>query len=272
VQHTFETPDHTAVHIEIGSGDVHVQADQHDRAVIEVTGEHADEVTVEQRGDRIVVVAPANRVGFGRHRKIDVHASVPRGTDLSTQLGSADLDVTGVLGDASLKAGSGDIQVQAVDGEARIETGSGDIVLGLVAGNLRVKSGSGDLSVRELGGATSISTGSGDVEVDRAAGDVLVKTGSGDLRVRQPSGDVALSTASGELTVDHMGAGKLAAKNVSGDIRVGVPAGLPVWTDISTVTGSVRSTLEGAGEPAEGQDYLQLHAKSVSGDISLEQR
>ena len=55
-------------------------------------------------------------------------------------------------------------------------------------------------------------------------------------------------------------------------MRVGVPAGLPVWTDVSTVTGSVSSDLEGAGQPADGEPFLALRARTVSGDIYLEQR
>ena len=66
--------------------------------------------------------------------------------------------------------------------------------------------------------------------------------------------------------------GQLQAKNVSGDIRVGIPAGVPVWTDVSSVTGEVTSTLEAAGRPDEGQDYVELRAKTVSGDVHLEQR
>ena len=52
------------------------------------------------------------------------------------------------------------------------------------------------------------------------------------------------------------------AKNASGDVRVGIPAGVPVWTDVSSVTGQVHSDLQGAGEPAEGQDYIELRAKT----------
>jgi DUF4097 and DUF4098 domain-containing protein YvlB len=65
--------------------------------------------------------------------------------------------------------------------------------------------------------------------------------------------------------------GRLTAKNVSGDVRVGIPAGIPVWTDISSVTGSVRSDLDGAGEPSDGQDYIELRARTVSGDVYLRQ-
>jgi hypothetical protein len=273
VLHTFDTPGPTSLYVEIGAGDVAIRADQESGTTVEVTGDDADQVTVEQRGDRIVVIAPQQRAGFfSRSGKLDVRITCPHDSELATQLGSADLVVTGVIGKAVLKAGSGDTDVEAAKGDVRVETGSGDIQLGLVAGDLRVKTGSGDLSVREVGGGASVSTGSGDVEIDQARGDVQVKTGSGDLHVRRPAADVVLSTASGDLTVDLMGAGQLAAKNVSGDIRVGVTSGLPVWTDISTLTGSVSSTLAGAGQPGEGDPYLELHAKTVSGDIYLEQR
>jgi DUF4097 and DUF4098 domain-containing protein YvlB len=272
VHHTFETTGPTSLFVEIGSGDVAVRADQESGVHVEVLGDHADDVTVEQRGDRVVVIAPQRAAFFGRGGDLDVRITCPHDSDLATQLGSADLVVTGVLGGASLKAGSGDVDLEAANRDTRIETGSGDIQLGLVAGDLRVKAGSGDVTVRELGGSATISTGSGDVQIEHASGDVQAKTGSGDLHVRRPEGDVLLSTASGDLTVDVMGAGQLAAKNVSGDIRVGVAGGLPVWTDVTTLTGTVSSTLAGAGQPAEGDPYLELHAKTVSGDIYLEQR
>jgi DUF4097 and DUF4098 domain-containing protein YvlB len=90
--------------------------------------------------------------------------------------------------------------------------------------------------------------------------------------VRQAGDEVTLSTASGELIVDDIRRGRLVAKNVSGDIRVGVPAGVPVWTDITSMTGAIRSNLGGAGEPSVGQDYVELRAKTVSGDIYLDER
>jgi len=273
MEQTFETPGRTSLYVEIGSGDVMVRTHAETHVVVRVEGDGAEETTVEQRGDRIVVIGPQRRTGFfGGTRGLDVQVTMPHDSDLATKLGSADLVVTGAIGSASLKSGSGDVQIETANDEVQVESGSGDVTLGVVAGDLRVKSGSGDVTLQELGGAGSISTGSGDVELTHASGDVQMKTGSGSLRVRQPEGDVALSTASGDLTVDLMSAGQLAAKNVSGDIRVGVPDGLPVWTDISTLSGSVRSNLQGAGQPAEGEPYLELRAKTVSGDIYLDQR
>ena len=45
--------------------------------------------------------------------------------------------------------------------------------------------------------------------------------------------------------------------------------GTPIWTDLTTLTGAVRSSLLSAGEPAEGQAHLELRVASVSGDIEI---
>jgi hypothetical protein len=42
-----------------------------------------------------------------------------------------------------------------------------------------------------------------------------------------------------------------------------------VWTDISSLTGRIHSTLSGAGQPAEGQDHVEVRATTVSGNVSL---
>ena len=44
-----------------------------------------------------------------------------------------------------------------------------------------------------------------------------------------------------------------------------------MWTDLTTVSGTIHSNLEGAGQPEDGADYVELRAKTVSGDIILKQ-
>ncbi len=273
---TFTTPDPVSLFVELRSGDLTVVTAETDETVVEVTVPHGDDddVSVEQRGDDISVVARHGGRGglFGASRdQAHVRVTMPHDSRLLTKLGSADVRVEGRLGEATLKSGSGDISLDELGAKAFVETGSGDLEIGSTAGPLQVKCGSGQVTVERLGGPAQISTGSGDVLVGTALEAISVKSGSGDLRVREASGDVALNTASGDLLVDRMLGGALSAKNASGDIVVGVPAGIPVWTDVSTVTGSVRSSLVGAGAPAEGQEYVELRAKTVSGDISLEQ-
>jgi len=272
MQKTFSTPNPVSLYVEVGSGGVTLHTDETDQTSVDVNGRNADAVIVEQRGDEIVVIARQGRGGFfGSSGDLDVHVSLPHFSKVTTKLGSADLRAMGRLGQSMIRSGSGDVEIEDVDGDLVVESGSGDLGVDRITGDLRVKSGSGDVTVQRVAGDASIATGSGDVELETAGGAVEVKSGSGDLRVREAQQDVALSTASGDLVVDRMSRGQLAAKNVSGDITVGIPAGIPVWTDITSMTGSVRSDLEGAGEPDEGEDYVELRARTVSGDVYLEQ-
>ena len=239
MQKTFDTPAPIDLYVELGSGDLDLRCDEVAQTTVDILGRNAEDVVVEQRGEQIVVLAPSKKMGFmvglGSSDQLRVSVSLPHGSRLTTKLGSADVTASGRLGDTRVRTGSGAVRLDEVDGDAQLETGSGDVEIAAVHGELRIKSGSGDLRVREAGE------------------------------------DVALSTASGDLVVDTMRRGQLAAKNVSGDIQVGIPAGVPVWTDISSVTGSVHSNLQGAGQPAEGQDYVELRAKTVSGDVLLQQ-
>ena len=272
MQKSFQTPGPVSLYVEVGSGGVTVHTDQVSETVVDVNGRNADAVIVEQRGDEIVVIARQQGASFlGRGHELDVHVSAPFDSRLTTKLGSADVRVLGRIGDSLLRSGSGDVNVEDASGSLSVETGSGDIGADDVTGDLRVKSGSGDVSVDHVGGSATISTGSGDVRIQTSSGALQVKSGSGDLTVDEAHHDVLLSTASGDLVVGEVRRGQLTAKNVSGDVRVGIPAGIPVWTDVTTMTGSVRSNLQGAGEPAEGQDYIELRAKTVSGDIVLEE-
>lgn len=273
MQHTFHTPEATSLYVELGSGDLDVRAEDVTETTVDVEGHNAEDVTVEQREDQIVVLAP-RRGGtfFGGGRDLRIRVSMPTSSRFATKVGSADVHASGRLGETMVKSGSGDVSVADVDGSALLESGSGDLSVGTVTGELRVKSGSGDVEVDRVDGQASISTGSGDVEVGVAGDVVQIKSGSGDGRIRDARASVSVGTASGDLVIDTMHRGELRANNVSGDIRVGIPAGVPVWTDISSMTGTVHSDLDGAGEPADGQDYIEMRAKTISGDIYLEQR
>ena len=272
MQKSFETPTPPSLYVELGAGSLSIRAEETSRTTVRVEGKAADEVTVEQRGEQIVVLAPHKRSAFfGSGTELDVQVTLPRDSVLATKLGSAGVVTVGRLGETKVKSGSGDVRLDELGADALVETGSGDIDIASCTGELRIKTGSGDVDVARLTGAASIATGSGDVELGSTGEAVQVKSGSGDLRVKDAGTDIALSSASGDLYVGVIRRGSVLAKNVSGDIRVGVPGQIPVWTDISAVTGTVSSTLEGAGEPTDGQDFIEVRAKTVSGDIHLEQ-
>lgn len=271
MQKTFETPDTVALYVELGAGTLAVEATDTTRTQVDITGPRAEEFTIEQSGRNLAVIGPKGRffgIGSDDHT---VRVVVPDGSDLATKTGSADTETTGTLGVVKLKTGSGDVEMERADGPVVIDSGSGDIRCHDVRAEVRIKSGSGDVDLGDVRGTTGISTGSGDVVIGVAHERTVIKTGSGDLELKRSESDVSLTTASGDLVVGHAPRGRITAKNVSGDVLVGIPAGTPVWTDINTVSGSVDSNLESAGKPAEGQDHIELRATTVSGDVRLVQ-
>lgn len=267
---TFNTTEHLTVFVELGAGHLRVHGAEVTEAVVEIHGSRAEEFGVELKGTGLAVVAPRGRF-FGIGESHDVRITVPIGTDLVTKTGSADTETTGVLGTLRLKAGSGDIAIDQAAGLAAIDSGSGEIRARELGAEVRIKSGSGDVELGVVRGTTAISTGSGDVSIDHSFAATTLKTGSGDLELKRSEANLTLFSASGDVTLGHVPQGKITAKNMSGDVRVGIPSGTPVWTDVNSVSGSVSSNLVSSGKPAAGQPYVELRATTVSGDVILQQ-
>ena len=269
-EHHFETHHPVGLLVEIGKGSVKVQATDTTESHVEVSGRDADQVRVDQAGDQISVVAPKMRTGFlSGDSRLDVTITIPTDSDVVLRTGSADITVDGTVGTSQVRSGSGDVQVEAFGRPSVVETGSGDIRIDDARAELRIKSGSGNVNIGAAGAAVAVSTGSGDVEIGTSSGPTVVKTGSGDLKVVDALSDVSLTTGSGDLVVRSAQRGRITAKGASGDIRLGIPAGVPVWTDISTVSGAIHSNLTGAGQPQAGADHVEVRAKTVSGDVVL---
>jgi DUF4097 and DUF4098 domain-containing protein YvlB len=270
-EYRFDTASPVNLVVQISKGNVHVQCTDTSESTVLVEGKYADDVVVEQHGDAITVSEPGRGRIFGDNA-LRVDIVLPERSNPAIRTGSADIQVEGRAGDAQLRSGSGDLTAEIVEGHLLVETGSGQVRLDDVRGDVRVKSGSGDVEIGEAGGTAVVSTGSGDVQIDTARGTTVVKTGSGDLLVGTAHDDTSFSTGSGDATVDRVERGRLTVKGASGDVSIGVPAGVPVWTDITTVTGQIQSSLQGAGQPQEGQDHVEVRAKTVSGDVVLTEK
>src|SRR5690349_4553277 len=239
-EYRFDTHSPVNLLVEISKGNVNVQCLHTTESTVRLEGKHADDVVVDFRGDTITISEPGRGRIFGDNA-LRVEVVVPEGSNPAVRTGSADIQVEGRAGHAQLRSGSGDCTVDAVEGHLLVETGSGEIRVDDVRGNLKVKSGSGDVEVGEAGGTCSVSTGSGDVSIENAYGTTVVKTGSGDLSVSAAHGDTSFSTGSGDVSIDLVERGRLAVKGASGDVSIGVRSGVPVWTDITTVSGTIRS-------------------------------
>ncbi|MBA3782129.1 MAG: DUF4097 family beta strand repeat protein [Nocardioides sp.] len=271
--HTFTTETPVDLYVEISKGNVAIRTADTTETTVIIDGQYADDVVVSHEGRAVRVIGPKSRTGFlgGTDHSLDVEITVPHQSRANVKTGSADITCHGELAACQFRTGSGDIQVDDLAGPGVIETGSGDVRIATASAELRIKSGSGDIQVDHAEAIAAISTGSGDVSIGTTGAPVAVKSGSGDVTVTEADADVALSTGSGDLVVSTARRGKFTIKGASGDVRLGIPAGTPVWTDINTLSGRIDSNLEGTGEPADGQDHVEVRAKTASGNIVLRQ-
>lgn len=184
----------------------------------------------------------------GAVASVDIEAHVPPGADVELNLHSGDATITGDTDALDVRSRSGDIQAERAR-VVQLESGSGDIALGSV----------------DEGGA--IATASGDVRVARVAGPTQLRTGSGDLQLGDVSADLTFGSGSGDVNIELLRSGTVTGKTGSGDVRVVVAPGVPVWQDLVTGTGDVNARIESAGEPAPGQEFITLRLQTGSGDI-----
>jgi hypothetical protein len=185
-------------------------------------------VRVDFEKGRLSVVVP-ERLRLRGGGALDLEVRVPTGSACALVTASADGRCTGELASLTSRSASGDLSVDVISGPAVVRTASGDV------------------RVRETAGLLRVHSASGDVAVDHVGGDADVQTASGDVRIG------AIGAGRGEITT------------VSGDIWVGVPAGIGVYLDLSAVSGDVRSELEPSG--ADGDAELTLACRSVTGDV-----
>ena len=272
MQKVFATPTPVSLTIEIGAGSVSVQATRTTETVVRVDGPRADDVVVEQRGDEIVVLGRDADRGWGflgGRAPLDVVVSAPAGSNLLAQTASARLTTDGRIGAARIRSASGEIRVEEIGRDGIVESGSGTIEVRTAVGDLRLKAGSGDIAIGRAGSGLEAVLGSGSIEVESVGGRVSLRSGSGDIRVREAASDLEAMTASGDIAIEQVRGGAIKATTASGDVRVGVGAEIPVWTDIRTISGEIRSDLRGAGQPQPGQGHVEIHVSTVSGDVTL---
>ena len=249
---TFDTPEPIELVVEIQSGDITLTAAPTRETTVAVGGAGADAVRVEQDGRTVSVLGPRPDGLFRRTPSVTVAVTAPERSRLRLRTGSADATAEGRFGGVDAKSGSGDLSFDVVSEPSILVTGSGDLRVERADAPLETVSGSGDVVIGTAAEGLRVKMGSGDVVVGSARGGVSASTGSGDIRIR--------SLAAGEARL----------RTGTGDAWVGVPGGLPVWTDI-LAHGGVTSALEARGEPAEGEPFVAIRAQVGTGSVHLEQ-
>jgi Putative adhesin len=190
------------------------------------------------------------KTGFLRNYSgVEVTVKAPAGSRCTVRAASAEVACVGDLAELHAKTASGDITAASVSGPLEVTTASGDVWLENAAAGARVK------------------TASGDIRLGSAGGEVWADTASGDVRVGAATTSVRAHTASGTVRIGSMAAGTADVKTVSGNATVGIPAGIDVYLDLSSLTGKIKSQID---ETQDGGDVgLTVTCRTVSGDIRI---
>lgn len=244
---TVQEPPH--LDVALGSGRLEVIAESHGRVRVSVDAADPDAFTIDQIGSTITIREESRWRSRRQRPRILVEA--PPDADMTVRAGSADITTRGNLGVLMSRTGSGDLDVSAA-ARLDVSTGSGTIRVATAGGPARFDTASGDVSVGVIEGQLEASTASGDVEATSVAGSVEVGTASGDVAIGRVDGDA--------ITI----------KTLSGDIRLGLPTGIRVEPDISTLSGSV--TLPLAAPPSDDgpRRVVRVRLKTMSGDIRVD--
>jgi len=255
--YTFDTPQPVELRIRAASGTVTVTAADTETSTVEVTPlddaarDLADNTAVRLDGNRLIVEMPDRMVGFSiRRRRVDITITVPTGSSLSSRTASARVTATGRYATAAINTASGEVSIDTVDGDAEVHCASGDITIA---------------SAR----ATKVHSASGRVRIEHAAGDVEVHSASGGIRVGVADASVNAKTASGDITVEDARSGVVSLNAASGDLHIGVRAGVTAHLDVSSVSGRIRSDLPIDDAAPETGSSLDVRARTISGNVVI---
>lgn len=244
----FEVTGTPRLSVRLPAGEVRVVAGPPGEVVVRARGGESDlsRMVIEARGDTITL--EPDKVGWHRWASLDVEIAVGAPPEIRARLAS------------------GGLLVRTAAAELDAASASGSVEAGEVAGRLTVRLASGDL-VAGVADSLDVVSASGDVRVARVSGDAGVKTASGDVTLGTVAGDLTARTASGDVTVSRLEGSHLDAKTVSGDVRVGVPAGRRYSISLQSLSGDVRTDFPIAGEGGGAPGRLQV--ATVSGDIRI---
>lgn len=277
---TFETPEPVSVTVELDVGDIQVAASDRTNTVIDVSPSDptrrgdvsaAEQTRVEFADGRLLVRAPKGWrqwTPWGGGGSIDVRIELPSGSRVRGDAGVAALRCSGGIGECRYRTGVGDIRLDAA-GRVELKTGAGDISLNRVDGMAEVTAGSGAIGIAIVDGAAVVRNGNGDTWLGEVTGDARVNAANGAISIDVARATVAAKTANGDVRIGEIWHGAVVAHSAFGAVDVGVRDGVAAWLELDTKFGSVQNHLEAADRPREGEDTVEVHARTGYGDITI---
>ncbi len=277
----FETPDPISAVMELGVADVRIVAGERSDTVVEVQPTDAakpadvsaaEQTRVEYEAGRLLVRTPRRWKGrglFGETGSVDVHVSLPAGSEVTGEAHVGAIRCTGALGDCRLKTSVGSLYVDRVRA-LELYTAVGDISVERADGDVKVTTASGRVWIGAIGGGGTITNSNGSTRVGEAIGELRVKSANGDIAVERSDGSVNAKTANGDIQLGGVRRGSVVAESAFGAIEVAIAEGTSAWLDLVTRTGQLHNKLVPSERPEPGEDRVEVRARTAFGDITVE--
>ena len=205
--------------IDTGSGYIHITPGPAARSTSSAMSTHPQAVlrlaeeTVRRVTDNPPIVQNGDNVEVGMHThynnvSIDYVVTAPRGTSVTANSGSGNVNITGLSAPLKASTGSGDIYANDLTGDVALSTGSGEIQ-----------------RIDERRSLHKAETGNGTIKLEGVTGGLYAQTGSGDIQISgQPGDSWKLETGSGSVTLNTGHAAyNLEASTGSGDVHSDPP-------------------------------------------------
>ena len=155
-----------------------------------------------QSGNHIRIGSRNGYSDFLRQVQIHYTVTVPANARINGDVGTGNLEISGIQGRLVASTGTGDIRLDDVTGEARLTIGTGDINAEHADGNLTFETGTGSIQLRASRATRAqVGTGTGDISLDSVRGELLAHTGTGNISVSgTPSSTWRVDTGTGNIS------------------------------------------------------------------------
>ncbi|MER5555402.1 DUF4097 family beta strand repeat-containing protein [Streptomyces sp. NPDC002793] len=282
---TFDTPDPISVQLSIAAGDVEFRAGDRTDTVVEVrpsnsneaSARAAEETEVDYSGGKLQIRGPRPRRRlFGKQRhaettsdeSIHVMIALPAGSRIQGDAAVGCVDGQGQLGAFRFESGCGDISLEETAG-LRLEAGLGNVTIKRVLGDVDVTVAQGKLRIADIGGSATIENLSGVTKVGHVARGLTLRATNGDVSVGRADGDVKVKNANGDVHVSEVTRGSVTLETAHGSIEVGVHESTAAHVDAHALVGGVRNALDSADGPGASEETVELHLRTLVGQIDI---
>jgi DUF4097 and DUF4098 domain-containing protein YvlB len=250
---TLHVSGNVDLQIETGSGSIHVRTG--DSNQVRVTGHIRSNDWMDSGEERVKklesnppIQQSGNDIRVGhiddpelrRNISISYDVVVPPSTELRSNTGSGNQEISGVSGSLEANTGSGSLKISSIGSSVRAHSGSGDIEIDGTGGSVLVRTGSGSIHATGVAGGFDGETGSGHLTLEQTApGSVRAETGSGGLDLHNVHGSLQAQAGSGSIHADGEATGGWMVHTGSGSVELRLPQNASFDLDAHTSSGSI---------------------------------